>query len=330
MATGEKSVTASANFVTLRRVPWHLSDVAIGAGVLGLFQAVAVVAQARQISIPRSIYWSCYFGPLLVWTVFFPLWIARRRSSAPLLWRMPSLLSIVTETMLAAILTFLMAVTIGVLVVTWQDVLHRPFPNQGPFGEARGAPISFLLVYAAFGATIGPACEELFFRGFVYNALRQRLGRIVGMIIQAVIFALLHDFSIAQRVVVFGIGVALACIYEWRKTLFTPVVVHCFFNTFVLAFGLIAIWRSPYLGVTGTPRDEGCQITSIAPDSPADKAELEVNDIIVTYDGQPVHSIADVAKLVSRQHAGDVVYVQILRDNQPQTVRVTLERRPQP
>jgi Type II CAAX prenyl endopeptidase Rce1-like/PDZ domain len=217
---------------------------------------------------------------------------------------------------------------IGMLILFWQTIFQREYPSQGPFGDARGAPLSSLLVYACLGATIGPVCEEVFMRGFVYNALRQRLGIVVAMILQAALFALLHPFAIAQRIVVFGVGVALGSIYEWRKTLLTPILVHCFFNTFVMAFGLLAVWRTPYLGVTAVPQHEGCRITSVFAGSPAAKAGIEVDDVLVNCDGRPVHSFEDIAKYVTEHRAGDVIDLQVLRDHQSRVMHTILERRP--
>jgi hypothetical protein len=83
MTAGEASVTAPAEPASLRRVPWRWSDLAIGVGVIGLFQAVAIFAQARRIPISRTVYWSLYFGPVLAWTALYPLFIARRRVALP-------------------------------------------------------------------------------------------------------------------------------------------------------------------------------------------------------------------------------------------------------
>jgi serine protease DegS len=96
----------------------------------------------------------------------------------------------------------------------------------------------------------------------------------------------------------------------------------------VLAFGLLAVWRAPYLGVTAVPRDEGCQITSVLPGSPADTAGLEIDDVLVSCNGQPMHSIEEVSRFLAQRRAGDVVEMQILRDHHPQVAHVILERKP--
>lgn len=326
MTAGEESVTAPPEPATLRRVPWRWSDLAIGVGVIASFQTVAVIARANQVSIPRSVYWSLYFVPTLGWTALYPLYIAHRRA-ARLLVRVPSLWRIVIEVVAAGFLTFAMMMAIGISIVLWQKWANRQFASQGPFADAQGAPFSFLLAYSLFGATIGPVCEELFFRGFVYNALRQRLGIVVAMILQAALFALMHPFEMGQRIVVFGIGVALGSVYEWRKTLLTPMLMHCFFNGIAFVIALLAFLHQPYLGVTAVAQDDGCRITSVLPESPADKAGLEIDEILVSCDGQPMHSIEDVRRFVAKHQAGDVIELQVLRGDQSLVVPVTLEPR---
>lgn len=81
--------------------------------------------------------------------------------------------------------------------------------------------------------TIGPVAEELFFRGFLYNALKSRVRIGLAVIIQAAIFAIIHNEGFAYSIIIFFIGIALAVIYEKRKTLLTPILVHIAKNAIV-------------------------------------------------------------------------------------------------
>jgi S1-C subfamily serine protease len=81
---------------------------------------------------------------------------------------------------------------------------------------------------------------------------------------------------------------------------------------------------------------EGALVLSVKPDSPAAKAGLrptrrtragriELGDVIVAVDGQPVQSKSDFYTLVQQHKVGDQVKLTVLRDGQREDVSVTLE-----
>ena len=98
------------------------------------------------------------------------------------------------------------------------------------------------LAFIAMAVTLGPVAEETFYRGFLYNALRQRLHPIPAALIQAVVFGCVHPFGLANSVGIGVAAVALAVVYEWRKTLLTPILVHAAMNAvgMVLLSGVLA------------------------------------------------------------------------------------------
>ncbi len=62
------------------------------------------------------------------------------------------------------------------------------------FSQVNRSPVTLLL--AALVLSVGaPLFEELVFRGFLFAALRQRVGPVVTIAVTALLFALLHDFS---------------------------------------------------------------------------------------------------------------------------------------
>jgi membrane protease YdiL (CAAX protease family) len=315
-----------ANVSTYRRIPWHLTDVAIGIGVILLFQAVALVAQAGSIPVNGWLYWSIYFGPMVAWTAIYPLWVAHRRSSLPL-FRVPKPRRILREGFLAGFLTIAMMLTLGVLTLLVRDFVG-PQPNiRERLQSAAGWSNTALLTYAIIGSTIGPAFEELFFRGFIYNALRRRFGTFVALLLQAGLFALVHPYTIVQRATIFLIGLVLAGVYDWRKTILTPILIHCLFDAIVFTAALHAVWDAPFLGVSGVRHESGCQITSIGPGSPAEKAGLRVKDVITRLDGHDVHAFDELAKGVAQRKPGEEVEITLLREGKQITRSAVLSKR---
>ena len=76
--------------------------------------------------------------------------------------------------------------------------------------------------------------------------------------------------------------------------------------------------RFGFLGITGyTPAlgDPGAIVASVAPGGPAEAAGMEVNDRVVTFDGQPVGSMNELAVAVRLRAPGTEVAVEVVRDD---------------
>lgn len=74
--------------------------------------------------------------------------------------------------------------------------------------------------------------------------------------------------------------------------------------------------------------DRGVLVRSVEPNSPADKAGVKANDIIVQYGRQDVVGVLQLTRLVSETPVGRTVDVTIRRENREQTLKVTTEKAP--
>lgn len=72
----------------------------------------------------------------------------------------------------------------------------------------------------------------------------------------------------------------------------------------------------------------GLFVASVVPDSPAEVAGLQRNDILVSYDETPLSSFAQLVELVRDDEPGDKVTFEIIRSGTPQQVQVTLVEAP--
>jgi membrane protease YdiL (CAAX protease family) len=92
------------------------------------------------------------------------------------------------------------------------------------------------LLFFATACLVGPFAEELFFRGLLYSWMRPRIGAMASIIITSALFASMHGgISLVQ----FTGGLLFATLFEWRKTIWVPLVFHC--------LGNLAIWVVPHL-----------------------------------------------------------------------------------
>lgn len=101
------------------------------------------------------------------------------------------------------------------------------------------------LAYASFFAAIaGPIIEELFFRGFFYNALKKYTGAFWAMAASGAAFSLLHAHPVGF-VPIMIIGMMLAYLYERTGTLVASITAHMIHNASMV--GLVFLLKQ--LGV---------------------------------------------------------------------------------
>lgn len=88
---------------------------------------------------------------------------------------------------------------------------------------------SILWMSALFAAIFGPIAEEIFFRGFMYPAVKKKFGIFWAMAGTSAIFAFLHAHIVGFLPIMF-LGLLLAYLYEKTGSLVAPIVVHVTHN----------------------------------------------------------------------------------------------------
>ncbi len=79
----------------------------------------------------------------------------------------------------------------------------------------------------------------------------------------------------------------------------------------------------PWLGAYVTEVDDDLVVAGLAPEGPAEQAELKVGDMVLAVDRKPVASLAEFFRSVwSVGEAGVAVPLTVMRDGAPQDVRV--------
>jgi len=71
----------------------------------------------------------------------------------------------------------------------------------------------------------------------------------------------------------------------------------------------------------------GILVSHVDAGSPAEKAGVEVGDVLVAIDGKPVDEYWDVRQLVGPRKSGDTVTLDVVRDGRHDPIRVTVEER---
>jgi membrane protease YdiL (CAAX protease family) len=191
----------------------------------------------------------------------------------------------------------------------------------------------FIYLLFLFSFTLVPIAEEMFFRGFLHNAFRKRMPWPVAGLIQCLLFGFCHTFGGIHAAVTFVIGLILTAVYQWRKTLITPIFVHAGIN-FISLLSVVILMNiytnGPAIGVNGDLNSTPCVIKNIMPNSAAEAADLHVGDIITAINGKPIRNFQQLIENFLLHKPGDEVLLTINRAGRIFEVNVVLQKRGKP
>jgi membrane protease YdiL (CAAX protease family) len=108
------------------------------------------------------------------------------------------------------------------------------------------------LVNAFLAVTLGPFCEELIYRGVLYRLWEQQWGWIVGAVLSAMVFALIHPSNMIQT---FVSAIVYACLYRRTGSLWATTVCHALYNLLVTwpLLGHVLVLKPPEAAMTLDP-----------------------------------------------------------------------------
>jgi serine protease Do len=78
----------------------------------------------------------------------------------------------------------------------------------------------------------------------------------------------------------------------------------------------------------GMQKPTGALVSSIMPDSPASSSDIEVQDVIVEYNGELIRRSSDLPFLVGRTPVGTKSILKVIRDGKPIEIDVTIGQLP--
>jgi len=125
---------------------------------------------------------------------------------------------------------FFLVMVVGALIQTF-------FPNLSPqpFADlvTQAARPADLLIPLFLGSFLAPLTEELYFRGFLFPALKARYGRVAGLVGSSAIFGLLHLDLMRFIPLALG-GMGLAYLYQRTGNLLAAITAHATWNTIMI------------------------------------------------------------------------------------------------
>jgi uncharacterized protein len=134
-------------------------------------------------------------------------------------------------------LGWIFAALVAYLVLTSvYTVLVDPPSEQLPSGlEDADQDVLLALATGVLLILVAPFAEELFFRGFLYQAFRNSFGVLPGALLSALIFGAIH-FEFFKLVQLAILGVILALLFEKTKSLWPPIILHAVNNSLAFAY----------------------------------------------------------------------------------------------
>ncbi len=79
----------------------------------------------------------------------------------------------------------------------------------------------------------------------------------------------------------------------------------------------------------GLDRPRGALVAQVIGDSPAEKGGIQVGDVILTFNGNPISHSSDLPPMVGRSHVGDEVEVEIQRGGKTLKKKIVIQALPE-
>ena len=165
-------------------------------------------------------------------TVVVVYFVLCRKKKSWHLFHSQSFPKILVEFLVSFSVAAFILLTLGLVALALKQIKIE-MPTDRVLQGLRLASNSYVSIVALITAiAIAPLCEELYVRGFLYNALKTRFPMLIAVLLQAMIFAFLHFRSLLVGLLILLMSIPLALIYEKRKTLLSPIFLHGVLNAY--------------------------------------------------------------------------------------------------
>lgn len=128
-------------------------------------------------------------------------------------------------------------VALFIMVIIVGSILQKfiPEPDPQPFAELiiNAQQPRDLLIPLFMGIILAPVTEELYFRGFLFPALKERYGVVAGFAGSSMLFGMVHLDLVRFFPLTVG-GLGLAYLYHRSGNLLVPITAHATWNGIML------------------------------------------------------------------------------------------------
>ncbi len=311
-------------------VRWRTSDLVIGLLILAATTGLTTLLQGHAESVPTVVLIVVGWLLPLVTITAWPIW-AYRQGGGRFPLRRPSLRQLLREVLWAMPSTLLTLALLIVVSWVWQTTSGETVAMEPRMRSvAYSGSLSALAIFTVATCVGAPFVEELFFRGFLQNALAQRMPLLLAIAVQSGLFAASHDYTGMRVVAVLVMGIVLTAHYLWRKTLVASICLHAGINGMAMvatALTMFAVSNSPVLGARFDDPEAGLRISGVYSGSAAQQAGLQPGDVLLELNGQGLTDLAHLQDALLPYRPGDVVVLVIERAGERIETSATLTSR---
>lgn len=124
-------------------------------------------------------------------------------------------------------------------LILWSDIITQRLFRGGSSKQniveffSGSRTIDQRIMIIVFAVAIAPVIEEFLFRFFLYNVIKRYFGRLLGVILSALLFAAAHA-HFPSFVPLFVLGSCFAIAYEWSGSILVAMTMHSLFNSVTL------------------------------------------------------------------------------------------------
>jgi membrane protease YdiL (CAAX protease family) len=139
----------------------------------------------------------------------------------------------IIKTIWYSILALLLIFLINFIYVFIVTNVFNIFPSDNKIEElvaSKSVSTTILLIVVSI---IAPFCEEIFFRGFLFQAFKKSWGTFSGLFISSFLFAAAH-LELYNFIPLMAIGWILAYIFHKTKSLIPTIFLHAVYNLIMI------------------------------------------------------------------------------------------------
>jgi len=141
-----------------------------------------------------------------------------------------SRVGIVRAAAIGAILLLMAYPFVGLADTVMQHFLGRS-TRQSIVELFSGSPnMQQRIMIIILAVAVAPAAEELVFRFFLYGVLKRYFGITVGLLVNSLLFAAVHQ-HLPSFAPLFALGACFTLAYEWSGSILVSMTMHSLFNS---------------------------------------------------------------------------------------------------
>jgi len=140
------------------------------------------------------------------------------------------------------------SVALGAIMASAGALVSSEWGRQDTMIAKMGSTREGLAFLAVMAVTVAPLCEEVYYRGLVFPALRRSIGAGWAGLIVVGWFMAIHvpqlvgerGFDFASLACVAGAGLVFTVIRHWSDSLLPSITAHLVYNTTLIAISVVS------------------------------------------------------------------------------------------